>query len=121
MAKLSFVSRFFPQTTNTHLAMKTTPTRRHHYFSNTGSRKETPLMNSGLLSPSTKRKGGGVFSEFYSPGKRLKNFRNTLNYWEDKAKTSKLTSGSDTLAEPLVLLLDLDNRIGGSGGVGGGI
>ena len=121
VAKLSFVSRFFPQTTNTHLAMKTTPTRRHHYFSNTGSRKETPLMNSGLLSPSTKRKGGGVFSEFYSPGKRLKNFRNTLNYWEDKAKTSKLTSGSDTLAEPLVLVLDLDNRIGGSGGVGGGI
>ena len=28
---------------------------------------------------------------------------------------------SDTLAEPLVLVLDLDNRIGGSGGVGGGI
>ena len=78
-------------------------------------------MNTGLLSPSLKRKGGGGFSEFYSPGKRQKIFRNTLNFWEDKTKPSKLISGSDIQAEPLVLVLDSDNRTGASGGVGGGL
>ena len=121
VAKLSFVSKFFPQTTITHSAKKTTPTTKRNDFPDSGSRKETQWMNTGLLSPSLKRKGGGGFSEFYSPGKRQKIFRNTLNFSEDKTKPSKLISGSDIQAEPLVLVLDSDNRTGGSGGVGGGL
>ena len=84
-------------------------------------------MNTGLFSPSTKRKGEGGFSaEFYSPGKRQKNlnFKNTLNYWEDQTRNSKLISESDTLAEPYdetLLVSEIDNRSGGSGGLGGGI
>ena len=56
VAKLSFVSKFFPQTTSTHSAMKTIPkpTTRLNDFPNSGSRKETLRMNTALLSPSLK-------------------------------------------------------------------
>ena len=65
------------------------------------SRKEAlRRMNAGLLSPSTKRKGKGRISpEFFSPGKRNNNVKNTLNYWEDQIIDSKLISESDILAE----------------------
>ena len=116
---LSFVNKFSPQTINKHSERKTTPTKKN-YFPNTVSRKEVlRRMNTGLLSPSTKRKGeGGIWAELYSPGKRQKNVKTTLNYWEDKLINSKLISESDILAKPYdetSLVLDEDNGSGGSG------
>ena len=78
-------------------------------------------MNSVILSLATKRKGGGVecLADFYSPSKRRKNFRSTLNYWEMLNK-----SESGILAEPCDPIMDIkdgDNRSGGSGGRVGGI
>ena len=102
MEKLSFVNKFFPRTTNTHSV----------------ARKETSrLKNFGLLSPSTKRKGeGGISAEFYSPGKRQRNFKNTLNFWEDKAMDSRLISESAKLMQPVdenLFVLEVDNGSGG--------
>ena len=113
MAKLRFVRKFFPTVTNQKQENMTNPSPVNGICDK--------RMNSVILSPATKRKGGGVQSleDFYSPSKRRKNFRSTLNYWEMLNK-----SESGILVEPCDPIMDIkdgDNRSGGSGGRGGGI
>ena len=71
-----------------------------------------------IFSPTTKRKagvGGRILEEYFSPSKRQKKFSNTPYFWESKSKI--ISSESDNHAEhqdELSLVLDVDNRSGGS-------
>ena len=112
VAKLSFVSRYFPTMTTRKQEM-TSP--------NPAICMKTRIKKSVILSPATKRKGWGVehSAEFYSPSKKIKTFKSKLEYWENMTKTE-----SGYLAEPCdetMVIKERDNRCGGSGGGVGGI
>ena len=73
--------------------------------------------NMAIFSPSTQRKAGvgGISEDYFSPGKRQKNFTHTLNFWESKSKI--ISSESEIPAEhhdELCLVLKVDNRSGAS-------
>jgi hypothetical protein len=110
VAKLSFVGKYFKTQTNPRT--ETTP--------NPVNKLTNARLNSAILSPAAKRKGGGVeyMAEFSSPNKRMRNFKSKLEYWETMNK-----SESSVLAGPcddVMAAKDGDKGPGGSGGGGRG-
>ena len=102
VAKISFVFKKIPQTINKHSERKTTPAKKT-FFPNSASRKE-------VLRRMNKNEKGReeCWRNCTHHGKKHKNAKNTLNFWEDKLINSNLISESD--------ILQVDNGAGGSGG-----
>ena len=108
VAKLSFVGKYFKTQTNPRT--ETTP--------NPVNKLTNARLDSAILSPAAKRKGGGVeyMAEFSSPNKRMRNFKSKLEYWE----TMKKSEGS-VLAGPCDdSRFDKDGDKGPGGSEGGG-
>ena len=108
VAKLSFVGKYFKTQTNPRTETTPRPV----------DKLKHARLNSVIISPAAKRKGGGVelMAEFSSPKKRSKNFKSKLEYWE-----TLTNSESNVLAGPCdepMAAKDGDKGSGGSGGRG---
>jgi hypothetical protein len=110
VAKLSFVLKYFKTQTNPRT--ETTP--------NPVNKLTNARLNSAIISPATKRKGGGVeyMAEFSSPNKRMRNFKSKLEYWETMKKSkSNILAGpcDDSMAAQAIDNGPCDSGSGGRG------